>query len=51
MSDRKTPSHACVYCGDEFTFIANHHREEHPEKRYDPAWYMDGVEADKEPVA
>jgi hypothetical protein len=40
----KTPTHECVYCGEEFTFIGNHHREQHPTKRYDPVWYMDDSE-------
>jgi len=47
----KTPVHPCVYCGDRCTFIADHHREEHPSKRYDPAWYMDGVVAKRVPTA
>lgn len=36
-----TPSLECVFCGERCTFIAHHHREEHPERRYDPVWYME----------
>lgn len=48
---KKTPTHECVYCGAEFTFIADHHREGHPSKRYDPVWYLDDFEEDKETIA
>jgi hypothetical protein len=51
MERSKTPTHECVYCGQEATFIGHHHREEHPSKRYDPLWYMDDVEENKGPIA
>lgn len=29
----------CVYCDDEIEQPADHHTDEHPERRFDPVWY------------
>lgn len=51
VNDEPTPTHECVYCGEDgITFIGDHHREEHPSKRYDPVWYLDDGEADMGPI-
>lgn len=33
------PLNECVYCDIEFDDIADHHFEEHPDQRWNPAWY------------